>query len=63
MYTGAPRLGSARQECYFCMSGACCVVLRCGKTAHISICEDAGRGLKKIELHEGEIMFVSQNLL
>lgn len=31
MYTGAPRLGSARRECNFCMSVACHMVLRCGE--------------------------------
>lgn len=70
MYTGAPRLGSARRECYFCMSVACLVWCRVvGKsTARTRVCEDVrGKrfdGIKRLNCErEREIMFVSSNLL
>lgn len=67
MYTGAPRLGSARRECYFCMSVACRMVLRCGKFDGLyqgfERMQEEVWWHKKIKLQEREIMFVSSNLL
>lgn len=58
MYTGAPRLGSTRWECYFCMSAACVFFLRWWKKSDVSyrgwagLMRMQGRWNKKIKLRE-----------
>lgn len=59
MYTGAPRLGSARRECYFCMSVACCMVLRCGKFSGLYQglrgCRKRFDGIKRLNCERGRL--------